>query len=248
MSGMSSRLPRKDGLIQLERTGPFVPPMTFPGIGDIVVTDAFRAELEASDLTGFTFAPTIKTRIVELEWQTWDRTAPKPRLLPPGGEPESYLLANPHSRETSGRIGPLWEFVPASSGTAERRTVGPQVAPLASGFAGRRTGEGILARVNGPGRPRRVGARDHDAPPASPDLHGGRRRRIRTRVRPLSYRRAPSRGEPREDLSGTRGRPAVAETPPADLRLGLRQLVVPRLWLERRADREQGKPRGTPWP
>ena len=77
-SGMSTHLPRKDGLIQLERTAPFVPPISFPGIGDIVVTNAFRAELEASGLTGFTFAPIVKARIVESNWETWDRDASKP--------------------------------------------------------------------------------------------------------------------------------------------------------------------------
>jgi len=70
-SGMSAHLPRKDGLMQLERTGPFIPPISLPGIGDIIVTDAFRAELESSGLSGFTFAPVMKARIVELNWEAW---------------------------------------------------------------------------------------------------------------------------------------------------------------------------------
>src|SRR5262249_59136768 len=73
VSGMSAHLPRKDGLIQLERTAPFVPPISFPGIGDVVVTNAFRAELEASELTGFTFIPIVKARIVESNSETSDR-------------------------------------------------------------------------------------------------------------------------------------------------------------------------------
>ena len=43
IGGMSGHLPRRDGLIQLERTGPFVPPMTFPGIGVVVVNDQENA-------------------------------------------------------------------------------------------------------------------------------------------------------------------------------------------------------------
>ena len=39
--GMSCHLPRENGLIQLERTGPFIPPMTIPGTGDVVLTQAF---------------------------------------------------------------------------------------------------------------------------------------------------------------------------------------------------------------
>jgi len=124
-SGMSAHLSRKDGLIQLERTAPFVPPISFPGIGDIVVTGAFRAELEASGLTGFTFAPIIKARIVESNWETWDRGASKPNAHPPGGEPENYILARPHQPELADRVGALWELVPGLGGTVERRKIGP---------------------------------------------------------------------------------------------------------------------------
>jgi hypothetical protein len=81
-SGMSAHLGRKNGLIQLEGTGPFVPPISLPGIGDIVVTDTFRRELESSGLTGFTFAPLIKARVVELRWEMWDRTARETGRVP----------------------------------------------------------------------------------------------------------------------------------------------------------------------
>jgi hypothetical protein len=124
LSGMSTHLPRKDGVIQFERTAPFVPPISFPGIGDIVITNAFRAELEASGLVGFTFAPVIKARIVDSNWETWDRAAPKPAAYPPGGEPENYILASPHELELADRIGALWELVPGIGGTVERRKTG----------------------------------------------------------------------------------------------------------------------------
>jgi hypothetical protein len=46
--GMTSHLgPASDGLAQLERTGPFVPLISFPGF-DIVVTDGFRTKLAES--------------------------------------------------------------------------------------------------------------------------------------------------------------------------------------------------------
>jgi hypothetical protein len=124
VSGMSAHLPRKDGLIQLERTAPFVPPISFPGIGDIVVTTAFRVELEASGLAGFTFAPVIKARIVESQWETWDRSAPKPAAYPLGGEPENYILGRPHEPALADRIGALWELVPGIGGTVDRRRTG----------------------------------------------------------------------------------------------------------------------------
>jgi hypothetical protein len=118
-SGMSRHLGRsEDGLIQLERTGPFIPPISFPG--DVIVTDAFRTELESSALTGFTFAPIIKARIVELNWESWDRRAEEPEMYPETGEPEDYILGRPHSPELAERMGALWELIPGMGATVDR--------------------------------------------------------------------------------------------------------------------------------
>ena len=57
INGMSRHLPRRDDLIQLERTGPFIPPITLSGIGDIVATSDLKNELEASSFAQITFAP-----------------------------------------------------------------------------------------------------------------------------------------------------------------------------------------------
>jgi hypothetical protein len=124
-SGMSRHLSREGGLIQLERTAPFVPPITFPASVDIVVTSGFRAKLEASGLTGFTFAPVIKARIVESDWETWDHRAANPKAYPPGGEPEDYILASPHRPELADRLGALWELVPGLGGTLEEGLLRP---------------------------------------------------------------------------------------------------------------------------
>ena len=76
-----------DGALELERTGPFVPPITFPGIPAVVVSDPFRRQLEPSGLTGFTFRAVHKTRIVRLEWHSWDQQALEPLEFPESGEP-----------------------------------------------------------------------------------------------------------------------------------------------------------------
>ena len=111
MHGMSWHLGRKGNLIQLERTGPFMPPVSLPGVGDIVVTDAFRRELEASGLAGLHFQPVIKKLIVHLDWHTWDREADGPPEIPvPDGEPEDYVLGQPHSAAIARQIGQLWEL------------------------------------------------------------------------------------------------------------------------------------------
>src|SRR5919204_782761 len=105
VSGMASDLMRQDGMLELERTGPFVPAITLPGPGLIVVTDAFKKSMEGSDLTGFTFRPVIKSRIVRLEWERWDRTADEPEEYPETGEPEDYILGRRHSPQLAKQIG-----------------------------------------------------------------------------------------------------------------------------------------------
>lgn len=109
IAGMTAHLDRHDGLLQLERTGPFVPPVSFPGIGDIVVTDDFKLLLQNSGLTGFTFRTVIKRRIVFLEWEKWDKTANEPAEYPSTGEPEDFVLERPHSLELAYQIGDIWE-------------------------------------------------------------------------------------------------------------------------------------------
>lgn len=112
LSGMTARLGRtREGLLQLERTGPFVPPITVAGLGDLLVTDAFRAELERSPLAGFEFRAVEKTHIVRLDWENWDQTAADPQEYPEGGEPEGYILDRPHDPQLAALIGAIWEMV-----------------------------------------------------------------------------------------------------------------------------------------
>ncbi len=111
MHGMSAHLGRdSQGIIQLERTGPFMPPISFPGIGDIVVTDAFRRGLETSGLTGFSLREVRLTRIVRLHWHVWDLDAEEPQEYPSDGEPESYILEQEHCPELAEQMQPVWEM------------------------------------------------------------------------------------------------------------------------------------------
>ena len=108
---MSLHRPRKNGKIQLERTGPFVPPMSLPGAVDAVVTDSFRLEMEKSGLTGIEFQTVIKKRIVKLNWREWDLAKPEPPTYPDNGEPEEYILGKLHSPIVSWKMGKLWEVL-----------------------------------------------------------------------------------------------------------------------------------------
>jgi len=125
--GMGLMLPRRDGLMVLLRTGPYLPEITFPGWpsfdshgSGIVVVDSLRTALERSGLTGLGFQPVLKGRIVHLPWHEWDLNSDRPHLRPPGGEPANYILEDAHSAETSDALGDLWELVPRSIDWLER--------------------------------------------------------------------------------------------------------------------------------
>jgi hypothetical protein len=107
--GMSMHQSRFEGNIRLERTGPEIFPITFPI--DVVVTDDCRRALLASGLTGTTFRPVIKHRIVDLDWPTWDTTEDEPPELPSSGEPEGYILDRPHSPDLALAMPELWELI-----------------------------------------------------------------------------------------------------------------------------------------
>jgi hypothetical protein len=130
LSGMSSHLDRGNGLLQLERTGPFVPPITKSGIdarghGQLVVTDTYRSLLETTKFSGLSFLPVIKKRIVHLEWQTWDQTARKPAEYPETYEPEDYILARRHDQALADQMGALWELCLEEHARTDRMHVGP---------------------------------------------------------------------------------------------------------------------------
>ncbi len=109
-----------DGILRLERTGPFVPPISFPGSGAVVVTDSMKSALLAADFQGISFQPVEKVKIVDLPWHEWDFSAPEPPQYPLEGEPEGYVLENEHSRAVSKKVGNLWEVVLIDSATVVR--------------------------------------------------------------------------------------------------------------------------------
>ena len=108
------------GSLLLERTDPYIPPISFPGIGDIVITNEFKEKLESSGLSGFTFLPVIKERIVELDWQEWDDTSDDPPIFPDTGEPEDYILERPHSPDLAEKMGQLWEVLIEENARVEK--------------------------------------------------------------------------------------------------------------------------------
>jgi len=115
------------GRMVLERTGPFIPPITLPNYwSPVLVTDAFRKELEASGLTGFAFGPVEKKRIVRLDWEKWDLKAEAPLKYPSQGEPENYILGRKHSPKIADMLGDIWELVLEECADFEARNPDPE--------------------------------------------------------------------------------------------------------------------------
>ena len=120
MHGMAAPEDLKNGPLLLYRTGPYIPPISFPGIGDVIVTEEFKQKLEKSDLTGFSFRPVIKKKIVDLHWHTWDKTTDDPPEFPGTGEPEDYINERAHSPALAEKLGELWEMVIAPSASVKK--------------------------------------------------------------------------------------------------------------------------------
>lgn len=122
VSGMTAHLERENNLLQLERTGPYVPPLVNSGLWDIVVTDRVKRNLEVSGLIGLSFRPVIKKHIVEIDWTAWDFNADEPLYYPDSGEPEDYILTGKHSDSIADGIGDLWELITPTRGTFNNET------------------------------------------------------------------------------------------------------------------------------
>jgi len=98
----------------LMRVGPFCPPISRT-LYSLVATSVF-AERIAQRFSDVELVPIVKGKIVDLRWETWDRTCPRPPLLPCTGEPEDYIELLPHSQSASAEMGDLYEVVPPDGG------------------------------------------------------------------------------------------------------------------------------------
>ena len=112
------RLSRNGGFTIVRSTAP----ITFPGSGHIIVTDEMKQEMENAGFRGITFRLVEKTHIAKVPWHEWDLTASEPKYYPEGGEPEGYILNEPHSAELAASLGPIWEVVLTDSAEVIRHT------------------------------------------------------------------------------------------------------------------------------
>jgi hypothetical protein len=136
--GMAHHLGRdSEGRIRLERTGPSIRPVTFPGLGTIIVTEPCRALIESARFDGLVFRPVVKARVVDLAWERWDQAAPQPPQYPRTAEPEGYILERRHAPEVAAALGPLWELIPpVAARTARRERRDVEIVLLQSTWTG----------------------------------------------------------------------------------------------------------------
>jgi hypothetical protein len=119
LHGMATR-DESTGILRLERAGPFVPPISFPGLPGIVITGSLKSRFEESGLIGFSFQRVTAKHVVRLNWLDWDADSDEPATYPESGEPEDYILALPHDEAVASTLPELWELVPGTTASVER--------------------------------------------------------------------------------------------------------------------------------
>jgi hypothetical protein len=127
---------------------------------DLLVTDAAKGELEASDLEGLAFRPVELAHVTRVVWQAWDTEADEPGFYPSSGEPEGFAVDGLHDADLARSMGPVWEVVLEPWATvpdADLASGTPETCEVRASFAaarwiGARYGEWIDAELR---RPRR---------------------------------------------------------------------------------------------
>jgi hypothetical protein len=108
-----------DEPLHIYRSGPFMPPITFPDFQKIVVSEALRDAMIQAGFKGVNFRRALKSCIVKIHWERWDWNADEPKRYPPEGTPAWYLDA-PHSESASVGLGEIWEALMCDGVEMER--------------------------------------------------------------------------------------------------------------------------------
>lgn len=116
--------------LELERIGPYAPPILFPSKGLILVSSSVKNNLVESHLTGVNFIAVVKKRVVHHAWRVGDPwvvteyKADEIPILAAHVEQSARLdsiMNQPHSTVASAAIGDYWELKVQESSTHERR-------------------------------------------------------------------------------------------------------------------------------
>ncbi len=109
LSGMACHRGMILGRLQIERTGPFIPPIIDAGIWRFIVSSRLKERIQ-NDHPDVRLIRSIKRKISKVEWEKWDINADKPLFYPDEGEPENYILSKWHNIKTSMQMGPIYQF------------------------------------------------------------------------------------------------------------------------------------------
>jgi hypothetical protein len=106
---LAPRRVKSSAVVKVERTGPFIPPITFP-FDAIVVTEQTKEQMEAGRFTGLQFTRARYVKVVRLDWHKWDALAPEPQHYPASGEPEDYIIEGENCDRTAVLMPAIWAF------------------------------------------------------------------------------------------------------------------------------------------
>lgn len=82
----------------------------------IVKEDVLQYIIDAN-LKGFTHQPVSKEKIVKLDWENWDMTAPEPKIYPAGDmDAEEYITRRKHNEAIAAQIGNIYALIPQKDG------------------------------------------------------------------------------------------------------------------------------------
>jgi hypothetical protein len=102
-------------VLHLKRTGPFLPPISFPRLsteGRIpVVSTDFRAALERVGFPNLVFRPIVFDRIVKIQWNLWDLGAEEPAFYPLLPSPLSYIDDNKNDEILRRKMETAYEVI-----------------------------------------------------------------------------------------------------------------------------------------
>jgi hypothetical protein len=104
-----------DGVLELHRTGPFLPPIFFPWLSlgghAAVVSEKFKNEIEKLGLEDVQFDHARNSRIIRLAWEQWNIAGVGPEVYPKTGEPEDYIWEKLHDQECAAEMQNAFELV-----------------------------------------------------------------------------------------------------------------------------------------
>lgn len=92
--------------IIMERTGPFIPDI-YESFGNVTIKEDIKNNIEIH-FPDIEFVPVIKSKIVYLDWLSWNFESDEPLMSPESGEPEDYINSNEHDELVSQQMGDIW--------------------------------------------------------------------------------------------------------------------------------------------